>query len=145
MMIRFPRYQNQGQQISLGWDTQSSLKDWTAYLGTDGVPFLPPRDRNGFSDGIERPLATGRVLMSGLNISRQTFPWVSFGQIDFLETTFSGQNVTVAIHKPRSLTKTSTYTYNAVCNIDMNQIQSLTPESNGYKLFVVSFVLVEPL
>lgn len=143
--MRFPPYENQGQQIVLGWSNQSNLKNWTAYVGTDGERFLPPNDRSGFTDGVERRLPTGRVLMSGLNISRQTFPWVSYGQVDYLEDTFSGQNVTVSIHKPKSLNKTNIYNYNAVCNIDMNQTTTLTRVGNGYELFVVELVLVEPL
>ncbi len=143
--MRFPNFPNQGQQIALGWDAESSLKNWTAYVGSDGLPFLPPNDRSGYTDGVERRLPTGRVLMSGLNVSRQTFPWVSYGQVDYLESTFSGQNVTVAVHKPSALNKEDTSNFNAVCNIDMNQTTTLTRKNDGYEGFVVEFVLVEVL
>lgn len=83
--------------------------------------------------------------MSGLQISRLTFPWVSFGQIDFIETTFMDQNVTVAVHKPSSLNKTDLFLFNAVCNVDLNQTQTLTRRGNGYEGFVVELVLVESL
>jgi hypothetical protein len=139
------RYPSQGQQIVLGWSNEVNLKNWTAYLGSDGEPFLPPTDRNGFSDGVDRPLPTGRVLMAGLPIARLTFPWLSYGQVDYLETTFDGQNVTVAIHKPSSLTTLTTVHYNAVCNVDLNQAQNLSRKGNGYESWVVRFVLVEPL
>ena len=144
-MTLLPSYPNQGGQIVLGWNNAATLKDWVAYLGADGEPFLPPSDRNGFSDGVERRLATGRVLMTGYPISRQTFPWVSYGQVDYLRDTFNGQNVTVAIHAPYSLNKTDTVDYNAVCNVDMLQTASLNKIRNGYELFVVELVLVEAL
>ena len=143
-MTLLPSFQNQGQAIALGWNV-SPLKNWTAYLGTDGEPFLPPNDRNGFSEGVERRMGTGVVLTAGFPISRQTFPWMSYGQIDFLQSTFSGQNVTVSVHVPYSLNKEDTVIYNAVCNIDLNQTQSLQRTRNGYEGVVVEFVLVEPL
>ena len=143
-MTLLPSYPNQGQAIALGWNI-SPLKNWTAYLGTDNEPFLPPNDRTGFSDGVERRMATGRVLMSGFPISRQTFPWMSYGQIDYLVNTFNGQNVTVAVHTPYSLNKEDTEIYNAVCNIDLNQTQNLQRTRNGFEGFVVELVLVEPV
>ncbi len=144
-MSRFPKYRNQGQQIVLGWNNTSTLKDWVAYVGNDGEPFLPPDDRNGFTDGIERRLPTGRVLMAGVPISRQTFPVMTYGQVDYLMDTFDGQNVTVSIHKPNSVTKTDIYHYNAVVDVNLNQTDSLQREGNTYKLFVVALTLVEPL
>jgi hypothetical protein len=118
-----PRYQNQGQQIVLGWDNEGALKDWTAYTGTDGEPFLPPSDRIGYSDGVDRSLPTGAILMAGVPISRQVFPWLSDGQIDYLETTFNNQNVTVTVHRPNSIGKSDVFAYNAVFNLDMNQFR----------------------
>lgn len=145
MTPTLPLYPNQGQQIALGWDQEANLKNWTAYIGSDGLRFLPPNDRSGYTDGVERRLATGRVLMSGLSISRQVFPWVSYGQIAYLESTFSGQNVTVAVHKPTALNKNAVSNFNAVCNIDMNQTTTLTRISSGYEGFTIELVLVEPL
>lgn len=136
---------SQGQQIVLGWDNENLLKDWVAYRGTDNEPFQPPSDRNGFSDGVERRLATGRVMMAGFPISRQTFPWITYAQIDYLMNTFNGQNVTVAVHTPYSINKTDTVIYNAVCNVDMLQTATLNKIRNGYENFVVELVLVEPL
>ncbi len=43
-------YPSQGHQIALGWNQQANLKNFTAYY-VDGVPLLPPKDRNGFTDG----------------------------------------------------------------------------------------------
>ena len=131
--------------IVLGWDHVATLKNWTAYVGTDGERFPPPNDRNGYSDGVERRLPTGRVLMSGLPIARQRFPWLSDGQIKYLYDTFNGQNVTVAIHKPISLTKYATVNYNAVANVLLNQAVSLARKRNGYEKFELELVLVEPL
>lgn len=144
-MTVIPKYQNQGQQIVLGWDNESLLKNWTAYVGNDGLAFLPPNDRSGFSDGVERRLNTGGVFMSGFNISRQTFPWVSDGQIAYLETIFNNQNVTVSVHRPGAIGKEDTTQYNAVFNMDLNQLQSLTRRRNGYVDFVIELVLVEVL
>jgi hypothetical protein len=139
------RYQNQGQQITLGWDNESLLKNWTAYIGNDGRAFLPPNDRTGFSDGVERRLNTGGVFMAGFNISRQTFPWISDGQIAYLESTFSNQNVTVSVHRPGATGKEDTTQYNAVFNMDLNQLQTLTRRGQGYVDFVVELILVEAL
>lgn len=136
---------SQGQKIVLDWNNTSTLKDWVSYVGSDGEPFQPPDDRSGYSDGVERRLPIGLVLMSGLPIVNLTFPWVTYGQIDYLMDTFDGQNVTVAIHKPSSIVKTDTFNYNAVCNIDINQTVNLTRRKNGYEAFIVELVLVEPL
>lgn len=144
-MTLLPIYPNQGQQIALGWDQQPYLKNWTSYVGTDGERFLPPNDRNGYTDGIVRRLPTGVVFMTGLPIVKLTFPWMSSGQIDYLETTFNGQNVTVAVHRPTSITQFNTYVYNAVLNIDINQAVNLTRNRSGYNNFSVELVLVEPL
>lgn len=145
MTTVLPQYPNQGQMIALGWDNEANLKNWTAYFGSDGLRFLPPNDRNGFTDGVDRPIPTGRILMAGLPIARLTFPWVSYGQVDYLESTFNGEDVTVAIHKPTSLTTFTTVHYNAVCNVNLNQNRTLTRKSNGYEAWEVSFTLVEPL
>lgn len=140
-----PQYQNQGQAIVLGWNHVSTLKNWTAYIAGDGNRFLPPFDRDGYTDGVERRLPTGRVLMAGLPIARQKFPWVSDGQIDYLYDTFNGQNVTVSIHKPTSTTKYDVVNYNAVANVLLNQAATLTRKRNGYEGFELELVLVEPL
>ena len=145
MTTIIPKYPNQGQAIVLGWDNVATLKNWTAYQGTDGVNFLPPSDRTGYSDGEDRNMPTGTILMAGIPVSRQTFPWISEGQITYLLNTFDNQNVTVAIHKPSSIGQMGTSNYNAVLTVDINQFSSLTRMRNGYELFVARLVLVEPL
>lgn len=140
-----PIFQNQGHMIALGWDAQASLKNFTAYFGTDGRRFPPPSDRSGYTDGVDRALPTGKILMAGLPVVRLTFPWLSYGQVDYLIDTFDNVNVTVAIHKPSSLTKTDTFNYNAVSTVDQNQFQSLTRRGNGYEGVVLRLVLVEAL
>lgn len=147
-MSTLPRYPSQGQKIASGWDAPIVF-DWTALSGTDGERFLPPNDRNGYSDGVPRRLNTGGVRMSGLPVVRLTFPWVSDGQIDYLYTTLlSGSesgNVTAAVHTPLSVGKTDTSTYNAVMNLNLDQLQNLQRKRNGYTDFVIELVLVEPL
>lgn len=144
-MIGLPSVPNQGHKIALGWDNVPTLRDWTSYLGTDNVRFIPPYDRDGYSDGVSRRMNTGRVLQSGFPITRLTFPWLSYGQIDYLNATFRGQNVTVAIHTPTSTTRDDVYHYNAVFNMDLNQTSGLTRKGKGYEKFVVELVLVEVL
>jgi hypothetical protein len=149
MTTRFPRYVNQGHRIAPGWNNASLLKNWTAYQGTDGVNFLPPSDRNGYTDGVERRLPTGGIWMAGFPISRLTFPWVSDGQIKYLYTTMLSNaesgNVTVSIHTPLSVGATDTSNYNAAMNLRLDQLRNLTRKSNGYELFEVELVLVEAL
>jgi hypothetical protein len=142
-------YQSQGQQIAPGWDNTAGLRDWVALFGTDSERFPPPNDRNGYTDGVERPLNTGAIFMAGIPVDRLTFPWLSDGQIRYLHDTINGGsesgNVTVKIHTPLSVGRLDVYTYNAVMNLNLGQTANLTRRRNGFKLFVVSFVLVEPL
>ena len=144
-MTLLPSYPNQGQSIVLGWSNQSLLKNWTAYLGTDGEKFLPPNDRNGYSDGVDRVLGTSAIFMSGYPIFRLTFPWLSYGQVNYLEATFDNQNVTAAAHKPSSLDTYTVVTFNGVCRVNMNQAQNLERKRNGYANWVIELVQVEPL
>lgn len=147
-MTNFP-YPNQGTKIAPNWDAVSLLKNWTAYFGTDGARFLPPNDRSGFTAGIVRRISTGGTLNSGFPIDRLTFPWISDGQIDALVTTLGGgaesANVTVAVHTPQSVGVNDVSNYNAVMNLNLDQIQTLTRRANGYVGFVVELVLVESL
>lgn len=145
MSLIVPHYPSQGQKIALGWNNTSGLRDWTSILGADGLPFPPPDDRNGYTDGVDRLLPTGVVLMAGRPISRQTFPWLSYGQIQTLQSTYDGQNVTVAVHKSTSLSKTATSNFNAVVVVDMNQATSLKRTRGGYEGYVVKLILVEAL
>ncbi len=138
-------FPNQGHKIALAWDNEANLRDWTAYTGADGLPFLPPSDRSGYTDGVSRRLNTGRVLKAGLPIVRLTLPWVSYGQLDTLQSTFDGENVTIEVHTPTDLNKDDVHTYNAVCNVDLNQVGSLSRKGKGYENFVVEFVAVEEL
>jgi hypothetical protein len=149
MAARFPRYVNQGHRIVAGWDSAATLKNWVAYQGTDGVNFLPPFDRNGYTDGVVRRLNTGGVFMAGWPISRLTFPWISDGQIKYLYVTMLSNaesgNVTAAVHTPLSVGATDTTNYNAVMNLNLDQTTGLTRKSNGYELFEIELVLVEAL
>lgn len=144
-----PPYRNQGHQIVAGWDNQSLLKDWTAYVGTDGERFLPPNDRNGYTDGVTRRLPTGGTRQSGLPIDRLSFPWISDGQIKYLYTTMLSNsesgNVTAAIHTPLSVGAQDVRVYNAVMNLNLDQLENLTRKRNGYEQFEIELVLVEPL
>ncbi len=137
-------YQNQGHKIVLGWSNQANLKNFTAYY-VDGEPLTPPRDRNGYTDGVDRPLPTGAILMAGVPVQRLTFPWLSYAQVNYLVATFDNQNVTTEIHKPTSVNKNDVFTYNAVCTIDLNQFQSLQTRQNGYEGVVMRLVLWEAL
>lgn len=138
-------YPPQGHKIVLGWDNVPTLQEWTAYADASGRRFYPPYDRDGYSDGVPQRVGTGAVLQSGFPIVRLTFPWVSYAQVDYLVDTFRGQNVTAAIHKPTSHTRDDVYDYNAVLNIDLNQVAALVRKQDGYEKFVVELVLVEPL
>jgi hypothetical protein len=148
-MTHIPRYQNQGQRVAAGWDNAAQLKDWTAYLGVDGERFAPPNDRNGYTGGVTRRMNTGGTLQSGFPVVRLTFPWMSDGQIDYLHGTLNGGSesglVTVAVHTPLSVGKYDVSTYNAVMNLNFEQITSLTRRRNGYTDFVFELVLVEVL
>ena len=144
--MNLPQYPNQGQRIAAGWDAPS-LTNWTALSGTDGTRFLPPNDRRGYTDGMLRRLNTGGTRMSGMPIVRLTFPWVSDGQIDYLYTALlSGAesgNVTAAVHTPLSVGANDTATYNAVMNLNLDQLQNLQRRRNGYEGFQIELVLVE--
>lgn len=147
MTIFVPRFRNQGQKIAAGWDAPA-LSDWTSLIGTDGVRFAPPSDRNGYTDGVTRRLNTGGIRMSGLPIVRLAFPWISDGQLDYLyNTLLSGAesgNVTAAVHIPPAVGINDTTTYNAVMNLNLDQLQTLTRRGAGYEDVVIELVLVEP-
>lgn len=148
-MTVIPQYRNQGQQIASGWNNQSLLRDWTALFGTDGERFPPPNDRNGYTDGVERRMNTGGVLMAGIPVDRLTFPWLSDGQIKYLYNTINGGaesgNATTRAHTTLSVGAQDVFTFNAVMNLNLNQTANLTRRRNGYENFVVELVLVEPL
>lgn len=148
-MTFIPQYPNQGQKIVAGWDNAATLKDWTAYVGTDGLRFMPPNDRNGYTDGIARRLNTGGTLQSGFPVVRLTFPWISDGQIKYLfSTLLSGSesgNVTAATHTPLSVGSQDVSNCNAVMNLNLDQIASLARKRNGYTDFAVELVIVEVL
>lgn len=142
-------YQNQGTAIAPNLNNTAGLRDWTSIIAPDGERFAPPNDRNGYSDGVDRRMNTGGVLMAGIPVDRFVFPWISDSQIKYLYTTINGGaesgNVTVKIHTSLSVGRLDTFSYNAVMNLNLNQTNTLTRERNGYKLFVVELVLVEPL
>lgn len=148
-MTQIPRYPNQGHRIAADWDTESLLRDWTAYSGNDGQRFAPPFDRNGYTAGVVRRLLSARIKYAGLPIARLTLPVVTDGQIAFLQDEFTEDgvagNVTIAVHTPGSIGKEDTATFNAVFNLDVNQLASLTRRADGYEDFVLEFVIVEVL
>lgn len=143
------RYPSQGQQIASGWNNTANLRDWVALLGTDSVRFAPPNDRNGYTDGVERPLNSSAIFMAGLPVDRLTFPWISDGQIRYLHDTLNvgseSGNVTVKVHTSLSVGKTDVSTFNAVMNLNLNQTTNLTRRRNGYTNFIVTLVLVESI
>jgi hypothetical protein len=153
-MALIPAYRNQGQKVVAGWDNEATLRDWTSYMGTDGERFPPPNDRRGdigagYTDGVTRRLNSGGTRQSGFPIVRLAFPWLSDGQIKYLYTTMLGGsdsgNVTAAVHTPLSVGAQDVSHFNAVMNLNLNQIPSLTRKRNGYEGFVVELVIVEVL
>lgn len=148
-MTTVPRYKSQGQQIAPNWDNTAGLRDWVALFGTDGERFPPPNDRNGYTDGVERPLNTGAVFMAGIPVCRLTFPWLSNGQLKYLHDTINGGaesgNVTCTVHTPLSVGQADVSAYNAVMNLNLAQTNTLQRMGKGYALYVVTLVLVEPL
>lgn len=146
-MIRMPKFQNQGHQIAAGWN--AVLRDWTAYLGDDGQQFAPPYDRKGYTEGVARRLNTGGVKHSGMPIARLILPAVTDGQIAFLASEFTDDgvsgNVTIAIHLPGAMGKMDVSSFNAVFNLDTDQLTSLERKNNAYTDFVLEFVIVEVL
>jgi len=146
MSLRLPNYPNQGQKLAFGWDAVPQLKNVTAYLGTDGLAFLPVQDRNGYTNGVERNLGTSGIAYSGVPIVEWTSPWISDGQLKFLlDSNGVSGNVTVAVHTPESVGSEDVSNYNAVLNIDLNQLPNLRRERNGYRDFKWKFALVEVL
>jgi hypothetical protein len=147
--MRIPRYVNQGHKIISGWDNVPTLQDWTLYVGTDGERFAPPYDRDGYTAGVVRRLNTGSIRMSGFPIARLTLPYVTDGQIAYLQNEFTDDdvtgNVTIAIHLPGAVGKDAVSNFNAVFNLDVNQLGSLTRRGDGYEDFSLEFVIVEVL
>lgn len=142
-------YQNQGTAIAPNWDNAAGLRDWTSIIASDGERFPPPNDRGQFSDGVDRRMNTGGVLMAGLPVDRLVFPWLSDAQIKYLHDTLNGGaesgNVTVKVHTALSVGRTDVFPYNAVMNLNLNQTATLTRRRNGFENFEVELVLVEAL
>lgn len=149
-MTFVPQYPNQGQQIVAGWNNEATLKNITAYVGSDGKRFLPIDDRKSYSEGIERNMNTGGILMSGFPVVRWVSPWISDGQLYYLKhTLLAGEitgNVTIATHIPGdSVGASSVSHFNAVFNLRLNQLQSLARKGSGHVDFVWELVIVEVL
>jgi hypothetical protein len=147
--MRIPRYVNQGHKIVAGWDNEPTLRDWTAYSGADGQPFAPPYDRNGYTAGVIRRLNTGGIKRSGFPIARLTLPAITDGQIAYLASQFTVDgvtgNVTIAIHLPGAQGKNDVSNFNAVFNLDTDQLTTLTRRNDAYEDFVCEYVIVEVL
>lgn len=147
--MRYPTFPNQGHMIVAGWDSAPLLRNWVAYYGTDGQQFAPPYDRDGYTAGIVRRMNTGGIKRVGFPIVRLTLPVATDGQIAYLGNQFTADgvsgNVTIAVHVPGAVGKTDVSNFNAVFNLDTDQIGSLTRRANAYERFVLEFVIVEPL
>lgn len=140
---------NQGHAIVAGWNNQATLKDITAYQGTDGKNFLPVNDRNGYTPGVTRQLTTGGTRASGMPVVRFTSPWISDGQLDYLTNTLlSGSpsgNVTVRYHRYDSVGRTDTFVANGILNLNLEQLPNLQRRQNGYLAFEWQIVITETL
>jgi hypothetical protein len=140
---------NNGQAIVAGWDNQATLKDITAYVGADGLNFLPVNDRSGYTPGVTRRLPTGGTFESGLPVVVLTSPWISYGQIDTLLNVIGGgqesSNVTLRHHISDSLSRTDTQNSNGVLNLNLDQLTQLERIENGYRGFQWEIVIVEVL
>lgn len=137
-------FRPQGHKIALNWDNVAGLTDWVALVGTDGRRFPPPSDRDGWNDGVTRPLPTGRRFQSGTPVVTLTFPWLSDGQIATLST-YNQENVTIAVHEPGAVGPTDTTHYNAVFNFERSQLRTLQRRANGFEKVTVDLVIVEAL
>lgn len=150
MTLTLPPYPNQGQRIIGGWNNTATLKNVTAYTGTDGIRFLPVQDReNAYTGGVECNMNTGGILLSGFPIVRWTSPWISDGQIRYLWLTLLGGaqsgNVTISAHTPLSVGVAASFNFNAVLNLHLNQLQTLTRRRAGYLDYIWELVIVEVL
>lgn len=141
-----PQFPNQGQMIASGWNNTSGLTNFTALFGSDGLRFPAVYDRT-YSTGIIRQLTTGGVKDSGMPVIRVTIPYISYGQINYLLNTLCGgsesANVTYRGHKPNALTAADVTTWNAVSDLDLNQLPNLTKRPGGYEAYILKLVLVE--
>lgn len=135
---------NQGHQIAAGWNQTAGLQNITSILGTDGVNFLPVKDRGFYSPGILRQLPTGGVFTVGLPTVKFISPWISDGQIERLKLTYNG-NCTLKHHISESVGRNDVQTSNVIFNLDLNQLQPDNRLTNGYKGFIWNFVIVEVL
>lgn len=140
---------NQGQAIVAGWNNQATLKNITAYVGTDGNNFLPVDDRNGYFPGVTVRIPTGGTYQEGLPVIRFVSSTITDGQIKFLvDTLLSGQqsgNVTVRYHRYDNVGAISTHDANGVLNLNLEQLQQLARKQNTYSGFTWEIVIVEPL
>jgi len=140
---------NNGQAIVAGWNNQATLKNITAYVGTDGLNFAPVTDRSGYTPGVTRRLPNGGTFESGFPVVRFTSPWISYGQLDTLLNTIGGglesSPVTARHHISTSLNKTDTQDSNGILNLNLDQLPGLTKRQNGYEGFQWEIVIVEVL
>lgn len=140
--------QNQGQAFVPGWNNQSLLKNVTAYIGTDGNPFLPVDDRD-YTPGRTLRLTNGGTTDEGFPIVRFVSPVITDGQIDYLVNTLgSGQSsfkVTVRYHRYDSVGNADTFVANAWLNLNLDQLKQLTRKQYTYNNFVWEYVIVQTL
>ena len=153
-MTLIQRYRSQGHKVVAGWNNAATLKEWPSYSGTDSERFLPPNDRKGdigagYTPGVTRRLPTGGTLQSGMPVVRLVFPWISDGQLKYLYNTMlavsASGNVTAAVHTPLSVGAQDVSIFNAVINLNLEQIPSLNRRGKGYESLAIELVLVEVL
>lgn len=144
--------QNQGQALVAGWDNTATLKNITAYVGTDGENFLPVNDRTdggGYTAGVTRRLTTGGTYKSGLPMVRFVSATLTDGQLKYLVNTIGGGqesfNVTVRYHRYDAVGKADTHVANAVLNLNLEQQNSLNRKQNTWSDFIWEFMLTEIL
>ena len=89
------------------------------------------------------PLPTGGTFTVGLPTLKITHAWISDGQIETLKT-YRG-NCTLKHHIEDSVGKTDVQTSNVIFNMDLNQLNGLRRNQNGYEGFVSDFTIVEVL
>lgn len=136
---------NQGQAIVAGWNNQATLKNITAYVGTDGNPFLPIDDRN-YTPGVTRRIPGGYTFQSGYPMVRFISPAITHGQIKRLVTAFGlSSNVTVRYHRYNAVGITDTLVANAVLNLNVEQLPGLQRHQNAYVNYTWELVIVEVL
>lgn len=140
--------QNQGQAFVMGWNNQSTLKNITAYVGTDGNPFLPIDDRNYLLGRIVRA-TRGSTGEEGFPSVYFAFSEITDGQLDYLRNTLwagaASAKTTVRYHRFDSVGKLDTFVANCYSNLNLDQLPGLERIKNGYAGYRLQHVIVQTL